>query len=212
VERAKRVEAPGTRLALALNALPGPEENPALGPALLIDGDRAGTFVLFEHQAHQQRLGGTGSCGKCHHVNLSLDRGTPCATCHRDMYRLTDTYDHGRHVEVLGGNRSCTRCHEDPRAAKDREASKPCADCHKAERPEETLVQTEGNLPKGIAPGYRAAMHGLCIRCHLDHETREAVEQPYLSRCAACHRGHSPGGEELRLREGWALSARLERR
>ena len=156
-------------------------------------------------------MGGVSSCGNCHHANLALDRGTPCATCHRDMYRRTDTYDHDRHVEALGGNRSCARCHEDPRAAKSRETSKPCADCHKAERSETTLVRAEGRFPLGVAPGYRAAMHGLCIRCHLDHETREAVEQPYLSRCAACHRGHSPGGEELRLREGWApLSASLE--
>ena len=72
------------------------------------------------------------------------------------------------------------------------------------------LVQFENDLPPGVAPGYRAAMHGLCVRCHTEHETKEAVEEPYLSRCAACHRGHSPGGEEMRLREGWQLSARLE--
>jgi len=231
VEKAKRVNGPGTRFALALDAAPAttvdaaeqaadpPQESPAAasgpkyGPALLIDGDGAGTFVLFEHQAHQKRLGGEGSCGICHHVNLPLDRGTSCAACHRDMYRPTDTYDHEEHVAALGGNRSCERCHDDPRAPKTREASKPCADCHKAERSKTTLVKAELDLPPGVATGYREAMHGLCIRCHLDHEKKEAVEQPWLSRCANCHRGHTPDGEEMRLREGWApLSARMERR
>jgi Ni/Fe-hydrogenase subunit HybB-like protein len=203
LDKAERANGPGTHFKMA---------NPGEYQALLIDGDRAGTFVLFEHKAHQERLGGRESCDKCHHANLPLERGTSCATCHADMYRDTDVYSHAHHVRALGGNRSCVRCHEDPTAAKTREASKACVECHKAEIiPEErTLVRFENDLPPGIAPGYRAAMHGLCIRCHVDHETREAVEQPYLGRCAACHRGHSPDGEELRLREGWSLSARLE--
>jgi Ni/Fe-hydrogenase subunit HybB-like protein len=203
VDKAIRASGPGTHYKL---------NNPGEHPALLIDGDRAGTFVLFEHKAHQARLGERESCDKCHHANLPLERGTPCATCHQDMYRTTDTYSHARHVAVLGGNRSCVRCHEEPTDAKTREASKPCANCHKAEivPEEQTLVRFENRLPAGIAPGYRAAMHGLCIKCHVAHETREAVETPYLGRCAACHRGHSPGGEELRLREGWTLNARVE--
>jgi hypothetical protein len=181
-------------------------------PALLIDGDRAGTFVLFEHKAHQARLGNRASCVKCHHANLPLEGGTPCSTCHQDMYRATDTYSHAHHVAALGGNRSCARCHPDATTAKTREASTSCASCHQAEIvPEErTLVRFDNELPPGLAPGYRAAMHGLCIRCHVSHETREAAQEPYLGRCTACHRGHSPAGEELRLREGRTLNARLE--
>jgi hypothetical protein len=201
LDKAPRIEGPGNRYQMAERGI---------RPALLIDGDRAGTFVLFEHDAHKQRLGDQESCGKCHHANLPLERGTPCATCHQDMYRASDVYSHERHVEALGGNRSCARCHQDPTAAKTREDSAPCTDCHRKEIVEETLVRFENSLPQGIAPGYRAAMHGLCIRCHVDHEAREGVEQPYLGRCATCHRGHSPGGEELRLREGWSLNARLE--
>ena len=45
--------------------------------------------------------------------------------------------------------------------------------------------------PPGIAAGYRDAMHGLCIRCHIEHEQRQAVEEPYLGRCTACHRDHT---------------------
>jgi len=65
-------------------------------------------------------------------------------------------------------------------------------------------------LPTGIAAGYRAAMHGLCIRCHEDHEREQAIEKPYLSRCTTCHRDRTGKGEDLRLREGWTLSANLE--
>jgi len=215
-EKAPRANGPGNQFRLATEAVqvapPAGEEALSTGPQplLLIDGDRAGTFVLFEHKAHQQRLGQNASCEKCHHANLPLERGTPCVTCHRDMYRATDTYSHDQHVRVLGGNRSCARCHEDATEAKSRAASKPCVDCHKADLAQQTLVKAENDLPPGVAPGYRAAMHGLCVRCHVDHEKAEAVEKPYLGRCAACHRGHSPGGEELRLREGWSLNARLE--
>jgi hypothetical protein len=61
-------------------------------------------------------------------------------------------------------------------------------------------------LPPGMAPGYRAAMHGLCIGCHLDHEAEKGVDQPYLSRCATCHMAPVPQDEEIRLREGWTVA------
>ncbi|MHC4716263.1 MAG: NrfD/PsrC family molybdoenzyme membrane anchor subunit, partial [Planctomycetota bacterium] len=63
--------------------------DPSVQNAILIDSGGAGRFVLFGHTAHQQRLGGDASCGKCHHRNVPLDRGTSCVRCHRDMYRPT---------------------------------------------------------------------------------------------------------------------------
>jgi Ni/Fe-hydrogenase subunit HybB-like protein len=178
--------------------------------ALLVDGDRWGTFVVFPHGAHAKRLGGSDSCGKCHHRNLPLARATACVECHRDMYRITDTYSHERHVRALGGNRSCERCHTDDSRPKTREGSRPCDDCHAPEKALDTLVRSTKERSPGLAPGYRAAMHTLCVDCHRKHEETEGVEEPRLSRCANCHRGHSPAGEEIRVREGWSLTARLE--
>jgi Ni/Fe-hydrogenase subunit HybB-like protein len=181
-------------------------------PALLIDGDRSGTYVLFEHDAHQKRLGGMESCGRCHHRNLTLDLGSPCVSCHRDMYRQSDTYSHERHVRVLGGNRSCARCHADATAPKTRAGSKPCKECHQADTHPTPFIQAATERTPGMATGYRTAMHGLCVSCHLEEDRKKGAEEPYLSRCTACHRNVSGEGDEMRLREGWTLSARLVQR
>jgi Ni/Fe-hydrogenase subunit HybB-like protein len=183
--------------------------------ALLIDGDRQGKTVLFDHKDHQRRLGGEASCSTCHHLNLRLERGTPCSVCHRDMYRCTDTFNHQAHVEVLAGNQSCARCHCDPAAAKTRADATDCAECHRNQG--QATKATPDDLPeaaascmdchtryahttytsmpspesvRGIAPGYRRAMHRLCIRCHSAHEQKISVEEPQLTRCTTCHRHH----------------------
>lgn len=198
VTRTPRLPGPGNELALL--AAEEADGEAAVVPALLIDGDRAGTWVLFEHEAHQGRLGGAASCGLCHHLNLHLERGTSCATCHRDMYRSTDTYSHGEHVAALGGNRSCERCHRDPVHPKTRGGSRPCGECHAAETSSRSrVVPAEGTVP-GLATGYRAALHGLCIECHRDHERKQAMKEPSLSRCTTCHHDLNIEGEPLRLR------------
>jgi Ni/Fe-hydrogenase subunit HybB-like protein len=196
---------PGHRLALLEPDDPAEVGNGQVQRALLVDGDRSGTHVLFEHEAHQQRLGGSRSCARCHHRNHALDRGTSCVECHRDMYRETDTFSHASHVRALDGNRSCERCHQDAATAKDRLGSKPCKECHTGRSLQDSSVVPAVDRLPGIAPGYRAAMHGLCISCHLEHERKEGIEEPYLSRCTACHRSRVAGGEDLRLREGWAV-------
>jgi hypothetical protein len=48
---------------------------------------------------------------------------------------------------------------------------------------------TNRRLVDGIAPGYRLAMHRLCVECHCDHEERVAVDEPRMTRCGFCHRG-----------------------
>jgi hypothetical protein len=127
------------------------------------------------------------------------------------MYRTTDTFAHGEHVQALEGNLSCPRCHQDATAAKTRSGSRPCLDCHEADTNLDSRVRPTLDLPSGTAPGYRAAMHGLCVGCHRTHEEEKAIEEPYLSRCTACHR--DPTGverEELRPRAERTLTARLE--
>lgn len=198
---------PGNQLALLRSSAPEANREGELRRALLIDGDRAGTHVLFEHEAHQKRLGGPRSCGQCHHRTIALDRGTACVECHRDMYRVTDTFAHEGHVRALGGNRSCARCHAAADIPKTRTDSKPCRDCHAAEIMQDTRVKVTIEMAPGLAPGYRAAMHGLCVQCHVAHEVEKAVETPYLGRCTACHRDMTGEGEGMRLREGWTLAA-----
>ena len=186
---------------------------------LLIDGDRHGRAVLFDHDGHRRRLGGEASCGRCHHRNLRLDRGTPCTVCHADMYRCTDTFDHQDHVDVLGANASCERCHKEPGVAKSRTTSTPCLECHASEiidcfteerhpcvshshvgdtdcsgchefSPDANPGDEAWHRARcGVAPGYRLAMHRLCIECHCVEEAEIGAHETHLSRCSCCHRG-----------------------
>ncbi len=189
-----RPDGPGHLFRLAA-VLDSSQAGPAgVQTALLLGtGDDSG-FVLFGHQEHQARLGGNNSCGKCHHLNLPLDQGTSCSHCHDDMYRVNDTFDHGAHVTAHGGKQACAVCHLDPAAVKDRDpvddrpGAKPCADCHQPTAPEITLVRGTGNHRPGMAPGFKTAMHRLCLDCHLDHEKTAWAAEPYLSRCTTCHR------------------------
>lgn len=187
--------------------------------ALLIDGDRAGRAVLFDHTAHRDRFGGEASCSRCHHRNLRFERGTPCASCHADMYRCTDTFVHDDHITVLGNNASCDRCHPVSETVKTRSSATRCVECHRAEivetfaeeRRQCSTYEALGDIDcagcheivaasdegeeadrravAGIAPGYRVAMHQLCVECHCVHETKTAVEEPVMTRCGFCHRG-----------------------
>jgi len=163
--------------------------------ALLIDGDRAGTHVVFDHQDHKRRLGGELSCGKCHHRNFRLDRATPCSSCHRDMYRATDTFDHESHVQLLKGNDSCVRCHRQPELGKARQTAVDCLECHKEDTSDVFAVAFSEELVRGVAPGYRWAMHQLCVGCHQKHEATTGVEEPAISRCLNCHPDHAEGIE-----------------
>jgi Ni/Fe-hydrogenase subunit HybB-like protein len=204
--RVVRITAPGGaahRFVLATSTVPN---SATVETALIIDGDRDGRFTVFEHARHQQRLGGVASCELCHHLNAPLERGTSCARCHRDMYRTTDTFDHQRHAVALGGNTGCLRCHP-AGAAKTRAASTPCDDCHARDRSTTAVLATGDKLPPGIAPGYKEAMHGLCITCHARHEAAAQLQPPTLSRCPNCHRARTDDGWDLRVREGWVVSA-----
>jgi hypothetical protein len=174
--------------------------------------------VLFDHDGHRQRLGGEASCGRCHHRNLPLDRGTPCTVCHADMYRCTDTFDHQNHVAALGANDSCRGCHRDPAAGKTRATATPCFECHTSDITDCSTEERHHSVSQshvsesdcsgchdfdltamannlnwhrercGIAPGYRLAMHRLCIECHCVEESKMGIREPYLSRCSCCHR------------------------
>jgi hypothetical protein len=154
---------------------------------LMINGNRNGDLVLFDHAAHVRRVAGADSCAVCHHINLPLDRASSCSGCHRDMYESTDVFNHESHVAALHGNDGCAKCHADSVAAKTRETSTACSHCHEREiAGSEVIAAPEPRWD--AAAGYTDAMHGLCITCH----TRAVEAAPdrvaaNLPRCDTCH-------------------------
>jgi Ni/Fe-hydrogenase subunit HybB-like protein len=201
---------PGRRTARPVHA---PLAADASRAVLRLDGDSDGMEVSFPHQEHRDRLGGQWSCVHCHHLSLPADHATPCSRCHRDMERRTSIFDHTGHFtkvahkENLGGripaNRSCTVCH-DGATARTATGARSCLDCHSLDmRPALGALEP---LARGLASGYREAMHGTCVTCH--ERNRERVGRPDLAECSQCHR-------ELRFRgpqpDGRAVAALLAR-
>jgi hypothetical protein len=131
--------------------------------------------------------------------------------CHQDMYRTTDTFDHSRHVKAHGQDGSCMVCHVDPKAAKDRFGSKECDSCHRPVGQNLVFNKMSTDLKPGMAPGYKIAMHELCIGCHQRQEIKAGMEEPYLSRCTTCHRGEFADEVELRRGVGWPAAAMVSR-
>jgi len=177
--RPQPVPAQGVRLIEA--------EGEAQAPLMVIDGNRDGRLVQFAHDAHATRLESQGGCAACHHRNLPYKRTSACASCHRDMYSPTDTFEHAAHVAHLGGNAGCARCHRDATLAKTRASATPCVDCHADMGGVGLLVRPTAS-GSGFAAGYRDAMHGLCVPCHqaaaAQEPTRLGEEH---ARCDRCH-------------------------
>jgi hypothetical protein len=176
---------PRERLPLPVAAIE-PAGAGSAAPGLLISSGHAGRFVLFDHAAHERRLGGATSCATCHHRTLPLATGTRCSDCHRDMYRTTDTFDHARHETALDGRASCARCHA-PGRPRTRAAATACDACHPP-APGARVAARESGDGAGFAPGYERAVHGLCVPCHRQQEATNGWAAGTLSECAVCHR------------------------
>ncbi len=174
--------------------IPGDEAEVKL--VLMIDGNRDGNLVLFDHDAHRERLGGRESCRECHHMNLPFDRGSGCFRCHRDMYAETPLFEHAPHVAALGGTAGCARCHEDGAEVKGYEEATACAACHRREAGAGSILPAPPERWRP-APSYRDAMHRLCAECH----HRKAGESPgdlpaEFDQCRFCHDVDRRGGLE----------------
>lgn len=158
--------------------------------ALLIDGNRDGRAVLFDHKGHQTRMGVQQSCGQCHHLNKPLSEATPCYQCHSEMYSSADIFNHDLHAAKLGGNQACVKCHYDPSLAKSRATTTRCLECHRTMRPANALVKvSDADFQNKYAVGYMNAMHELCIPCHREAVNKQPELGPDFARCATCHEG-----------------------
>ncbi|MEK7269696.1 MAG: NrfD/PsrC family molybdoenzyme membrane anchor subunit [Planctomycetota bacterium] len=167
--------------------------------ALSIDGNRDGRRVLFDHAGHQKRAGGSASCRLCHHANEPGALATTCAECHADMYLASDTFSHPSHVRKTGGTKGCAGCHKDPGAPKTRESAASCLDCHKEFASQGSRIPPPVKRFAGMAPGYKSAMHGLCISCHKEAQQKTPALGAAFSQCRSCHdpkagERPSPGG------------------
>lgn len=154
---------------------------------LLLDGNRDGDVVLFDHDDHAERMGGESACETCHHLTKPMDQNTSCAECHRDMYEPVSVFDHALHADRLGGNQGCVDCHAGGTSVKSYETITECSDCHRNEIARRAFV--EAPPPHwGKAAGYMEAMHGLCVECH-EREARMAPDQrpEGLDQCMTCH-------------------------
>jgi Ni/Fe-hydrogenase subunit HybB-like protein len=154
---------------------------------LMIDGNRNGDAVLFDHDDHIKRLHGDDSCKECHHLNLPFDEEAPCYACHRDMYEPTSTFDHAFHVQELNGTAGCIKCHKDPGAVKTLETAAPCSECHRDLVVAGSRIKAPHDVWRAAA-GYVDAMHGLCVKCHEQSVRERPADTPeHLERCDTCH-------------------------
>jgi len=161
--------------------------------ALMIDGNRDGDYVLFDHEAHVTKQGGGDeTCVSCHHMQNPYEQVSECSGCHSDMYLAVDIFDHDAHVEHKNGNEGCVECHTDPFAEKVRETAKDCLECHETMRPEGTRVDIAKDQQSTVAPSYMNALHEGCISCHEEEmATREETNGEHavdLTTCTNCHR------------------------
>jgi Ni/Fe-hydrogenase subunit HybB-like protein len=183
---------PGIEPILALAPDPGPGIE-TRNTLFIIDGNRNGRLVIFDHDEHATRLGGEAICAACHHLDFPFRKNTACSDCHRDMYKDTDTFSHSIHAAKLGGNAGCPRCHPDTDAVKSRQNSVQCLECHEADRGKTLLTVFEPDDSLGYASGYMDAMHGLCEQCHKQMVAESPADYPpAFAECATCHRQVSP--------------------
>jgi Ni/Fe-hydrogenase subunit HybB-like protein len=170
----------------------------AVSMVLMVDGNRNGRYVLFDHDAHLDRVdGGATRCERCHHMNKPLDSATGCSECHRDQYLTVDLFDHRIHENHTGGNTGCTKCHRGAESPRTRANTPRCTSCHANMRPENTRVQVADASMRDRPSGYMQAMHCLCIDCHRERKPTLPVERQGIDQCAGCHGDLPPTSEAV---------------
>ncbi len=175
---------------LKLEANPSNTGSGDMMRAMLIDADRNGRYVLFDHDGHAERMEEEvqdHACNQCHHINKPLDTATPCSACHKDVFSQSSIFEHPLHVRIVGGKDPCIQCHTDTSMPRSMENSVDCISCHKDMIRSEELILIESKDTLKSASGYMDAMHGLCIECHKKAASKDMELGENFSRCATCH-------------------------
>ncbi|OGL44478.1 MAG: hypothetical protein A2161_12290 [Candidatus Schekmanbacteria bacterium RBG_13_48_7] len=155
---------------------------------LMIDGNRNGRYVFFDHDMHITENGGKEtSCRNCHHMNNPFESASRCSSCHSDMYLAADIFNHTYHMNKMGGNKGCTKCHTDLSRPKTYSNTVTCESCHMKMRVENSLINEKITEKNTVAPSYMDAMHKLCITCHKKMQSERKNLGENFSRCPTCH-------------------------
>lgn len=167
-----------------------PVRAPAFDDQMVIDGNRNGKGVRFDHKMHAEDIvdEDQGGCAGCHHMVRMGEKVTACDECHRDMEMPTNIFDHELHADMLRDtDKGCRACHLDTKLPKERQYTTPCMECHKGMVPEGSSYPPKNPPYFGDAPSYEDAMHTMCKGCHdkMDEENEEEV--PTLGLCRTCH-------------------------
>ncbi len=156
---------------------------------MVLDGNRSGEAVAFDHQKHARLTEGEGGCARCHHLVLPGEQTTGCGRCHRDMRLPTELFDHDSHAGRMKSGPGCAACHADPQAPRDRDHTTPCLKCHTTMVPQEARIRPQNEPALLPASSYEDAMHRLCIPCHEEAEGVSPGELGEMNRCTYCHDG-----------------------
>jgi hypothetical protein len=157
---------------------------------LRIDANRNGDAVYFPHEYHMAQLEKLNhqehdqTCAECHHLNAPEDHNSSCRVCHRDMELPTEIFKWENHKD---------RFENDDKKAEflalnldlPVENFKACNSCH-----EKNMDGLQDYKVKGFhtkAPGFKDAMHGLCLTCHRKIED-DPADPESQGNCRYCHK------------------------
>jgi len=97
VNKVELVQNIGARFEIAHKA-GNPHPVKANATVMMIDGNRDGRYVLFDHERHSARNKDKEGCGLCHHMSKPYNRYSGCSECHSDMYITVDIFNHELHM------------------------------------------------------------------------------------------------------------------
>jgi len=84
---------------------------------------------IFNHESHQEALGGNASCIQCHEENKAKENVKRCKECHSEYTEDPDDYV-ARSYEAAMHSR-CVGCHKKEAKKGDRQRLYKCNCCHK---------------------------------------------------------------------------------
>ena len=87
------------------------------------------SMSIFDHESHQQALGGNKACSECHPQNKAKENAKPCRECHGSYTKTLSDYA-ARSFESAMHSR-CVGCHRKESKKVGKPAITKCRACHK---------------------------------------------------------------------------------